>query len=96
LSKQVKTYENKYLRESENERINIKDITTKNNIESEKFKKIIEAIGSETIVEIARAGPDLQAKLLKGLNLNGYILTDGNNPINLFNVASNLTSNNNA
>ena len=39
---------------------------------------------------MARAGPELQAKLLSGLNLQGYILTDGNNPISLFNVANNL------
>jgi major vault protein len=42
------------------------------------------------LVEIARAGPELQAKLLSGLNLTGYILTEGNNPINLFNFANNL------
>jgi major vault protein len=59
-----------------------------NKIEALKFKNIVESLGPETLVEIARAGPELQAKLLQGLNLNGYILTDGNNPINLFNVAN--------
>ena len=32
----------------------------------------------------------MQAELLKGLGLQGYIFTDGNNPINLFNGASQL------
>jgi major vault protein len=59
-------------------------------IEANKFKNIVEALGPETLVEIAKAGPELQSKLLSGLNLSGYILTDGNNPINLFNVANNL------
>lgn len=94
LKLKAKKNDNEYLRESENERINIKKILGESKVEVEKFKKIMEAIGPDTIVEIAKAGPELQAKLLQGLNLSGYILTDGNNPINLFNVANNLTSNN--
>ncbi len=81
------------MRKSEYERLEIKKILKSNEVESNKFKSIIESIGPETIVEIARAGPELQAKLLSGLNLNGYILTNGNNPINLFNVANNLVKN---
>jgi len=29
----------------------------------------------------------MQARLLKGLGLKGYLLTDGNSPVNLFNAA---------
>jgi major vault protein len=72
------------------QKIELKKITETNSIEANKFKKIMEALGSETLVEIAKAGPELQSKLLSGLNLNGYIVTDGNNPISLFNVANNL------
>ena len=36
-------------------------------IESGKFKQIVDAIGSDTIIDIANAGPELQAKLLEGL-----------------------------
>ncbi len=75
---------------SEEQRLSIKRTLETNKIESEKFEKIVKAIGPETLVEISKAGPELQAKLLQGLNLNGYILTDGNNPINLFNVANNI------
>ncbi len=53
----------------------------------------MEALGPQTLVEISKAGPELKAKLLSGLNLNGYIVTDGNNPISLFNVANNLVKN---
>ena len=77
-----------YLKTSEEQRLEIKKIIENNKIEAEKFKNIIDAIGPQTLVEIAKAGPELQAKLLQGLNLSGYILTDGNNPINLFNVAN--------
>lgn len=61
-------------------------------IDANKFKKIITAIGKETIKNIAKAGPETQAKLLKGLGLQGYLVTDGSNPINLFNAAKGMTS----
>jgi len=39
---------------------------------------------------MAKAGPEMQTKLLQGLGLQGFLITDGNNPINLFNTANNL------
>jgi len=62
-------------------------------IESEKFENIIKAIGPQTIVEMSKAGAEYQVELLKGLGLSGFIMTDGNNPINLFNSASGLVGN---
>jgi len=62
-------------------------------IEAAKFKSIIDAIGSDTIEAIARAGPEMQAKLLEGLGLQGFLVTDGSSPINLFNTASGLINN---
>jgi major vault protein len=59
-------------------------------IEANKFKQIIDAIGADTIEAIAMAGPEMQAKLLEGLGLQGYLVTDGNSPINLFNTAFGL------
>jgi len=59
-------------------------------IESNKFKAIIAAIGPNTIASIARAGPEMQAKLLQGLGLKSLMITDGNSPINLFNTAKGL------
>merc|ERR1712146_873519 len=53
-------------------------------IEANKLAQIMEAIGPDTIVAIAEAGPEMQAKLLEGLGLKGYLITDGNSPINLF------------
>jgi len=59
-------------------------------IESTKFANIVEAIGADTIQAIAQAGPEMQAKLLEGLGLQGFLVTDGTSPINLFNTANGL------
>jgi major vault protein len=59
-------------------------------IESSKFKRIVSAIGANTLKEIAQAGPALQLQLLKGLGLKSFIITDGSSPINLFNSAGGL------
>merc|ERR1712146_87504 len=59
-------------------------------IDSYKFSETVSAIGRETITEIARAGPEMQAGLLKGLGLKGFMITDGKNPINLFKTANGL------
>jgi major vault protein len=61
-------------------------------IEAEKFASIVKAIGADTIEAIARAGPEMQAKLLEGLGLQGFLVTDGTSPINLFNTANGLVS----
>jgi major vault protein len=41
-------------------------------------------------VELARAGPETQAKLLKGLGLKGFMISDGKNPLNLFTAANGM------
>lgn len=61
-------------------------------IETNKFKSLVDSIKPETIKSIARAGPEMQARLLKGLGLKGYLMTDGNSPINLFNAAKGMVS----
>jgi len=59
-------------------------------IEAHKFKDIVDAISAETIKSMAEAGPAMQAKLLQGLGLKSFLITDGNSPINLFNTAQGL------
>ena len=59
-------------------------------IEAEKFAEIVSAIGPETIKSIARAGPEMQAKLLKGLGLKSFVITDGHSPVNLLGSAMGL------
>jgi len=74
------------------DKLEIERKTKEADIESKKFKQIIDAIGSDTIEAIARAGPEMQAKLLEGLGLQGFLVTDGSSPINLFNTAQGLVS----
>ena len=59
-------------------------------IEAEKFEKMVQALGPEVIKAIAKAGPQQQADLLKGLGLKSVLLTDGSAPINLFNAAKGM------
>eukprot|EP00669_Euglena_mutabilis_P000679 TRINITY_DN10905_c0_g1_i1.p2 TRINITY_DN10905_c0_g1~~TRINITY_DN10905_c0_g1_i1.p2 ORF type:complete len:358 (-),score=188.01 TRINITY_DN10905_c0_g1_i1:174-1247(-) len=59
-------------------------------IDTAKFSATVAAIGRETIAAMARAGPEMQARLLKGLGLQGYLMTDGTSPINLMNTATSL------
>ncbi|RNF26726.1 major vault protein [Trypanosoma conorhini] len=58
--------------------------------EAERVRRMVAAIGRETIVAVAQAGPEMQAKLLGGLGLKGYLITDGKSPVNLFNTAQGL------
>ncbi|KAG9342877.1 hypothetical protein JZ751_015093 [Albula glossodonta] len=59
-------------------------------IESRRFKELMTSLGSETLKEMARAGPELQVKLLQSLGLKSTLITDGSSPINLFNTANGL------
>uniref|UniRef100_A0A4W4E4Y9 Major vault protein n=1 Tax=Electrophorus electricus TaxID=8005 RepID=A0A4W4E4Y9_ELEEL len=59
-------------------------------IESHRFKQLVESIGSDTLTEMARAGPELQVKLLQALGLKSTLITDGSSPINLFTTANGL------
>jgi major vault protein len=51
---------------------------------------MVDAIGKDTLVSISKAGPEMKAKMLKGLGLKGFLVTDGKNPINLFNTANGM------
>ncbi|KAF1380193.1 hypothetical protein PFLUV_G00184250 [Perca fluviatilis] len=59
-------------------------------IESERFSQLVESLGSDTLKEMARAGPELQVKLLQALGLKSTLITDGASPINLFTTANGL------
>ena len=51
---------------------------------------MVDAIGAQTLKEIATAGPEFQLKMLKALGLQSTLITDGSNPVNLFNTANGL------
>jgi len=68
----------------------LKKKTKLSDIDTMKFQKLIDAIGQNTLKEIALAGPEAQVELLKALGLSGFVMTDGNTPVNLFGFANNL------
>uniref|UniRef100_A0A673BKI2 Major vault protein n=1 Tax=Sphaeramia orbicularis TaxID=375764 RepID=A0A673BKI2_9TELE len=59
-------------------------------IDSQRFGQLVESLGSDTLKEMARAGPELQVKLLQSLGLKSTLITDGSSPINLFTTANGL------
>jgi major vault protein len=61
-------------------------------IEAQKFKDTVDAIGTDTLQQIARAGPEMQAKLLQGLGLKSVMISDGTTPLNLFDTARGMIS----
>ena len=70
--------------------IEIQKSTELANLETGKFKKMVESIGAGTLKDMATAGPELQLKMLQALGLQSTLITDGSNPINLFNTANGL------
>ena len=59
-------------------------------ISAKEFKTRVSTIGPDVIAQIAKAGPELQAQLLKGLGIKSVLITDGKNPLNLFSTAKGL------
>jgi major vault protein len=74
----------------EQNEVEISKSTQITEIETSKFKKMVDAIGANTLKEMATAGPDQQLKMLQALGLQSTLITDGSNPINLFNTANGL------
>ncbi|CAJ1076490.1 major vault protein [Xyrichtys novacula] len=59
-------------------------------MEIERFSQMVESLGSDTLRDMARAGPELQVKMLQALGLKSTLITDGSSPINLFTTANGL------
>jgi len=55
-------------------------IQSSSDIEVSKFTEMCKAIGSDTLKSIALAGPELRAKLMKGLGIDGSFITQGSIP----------------
>lgn len=72
--------------------LEIEKATAMTEITSAEFREKIEAMGTDTIKAIAQAGPEMQARLLEALGIQGMLITDGKNPINLFSTAQGLIS----
>jgi len=80
--------------EKEKNKIAIEKKKALTNIETSQFKKIIDIIGADTLVDISNAGPESQVKLLQAIGLEGFVMTNGSSPINLFNFAKSIVNTN--
>ncbi|BFZ18950.1 hypothetical protein BsWGS_21989 [Bradybaena similaris] len=78
----------KYL--TEQNKMELEKATELSNIEVKKFKEMVEAIGPNTLLAMATAGPDLQVRMLQALGLKSTLITDGTSPINLFTTGAGL------
>merc|ERR1719305_2092560 len=74
----------------EQNRLEINRAEEMSRIESEKFKNMVDSLGTDAIRAIASGPQDHQVKMLQSLGLNSTLITDGRTPINLFNTASGL------
>lgn len=75
---------------AEQNKMELEKTTELSSIEVNKFKEMVASIGSNTLLAMATAGPDLQVRMLQGLGLKSTLITDGSSPINLFTTASGL------
>lgn len=94
---QIEKMEHDIKLQYEKEKNNI-ELTAKqkiSDIQTKKTQDIIDTIGRDVLIQISQAEPEAQLNLLKSLGLEGFIMTDGNSPINLFNFANKITKTNN-
>lgn len=90
LQRLIKAREQELSYKKEIDRLEVEKQEKLAQIESQKFSQLMESLGSETLKEIARAGPELQLKMLQALGLKSTLITDGSSPINLFTTANGL------
>lgn len=79
---------------SEQDEMMLNKLRKMSQIEYTKFNKYVASLGRDTIIAMAKSGPENKAKLLKSMGLEGYLVTDGKTPINLFNAAEGLIKRN--
>lgn len=80
----------KYDYESKENEINASEQEQLAKVEVDKIERMMKALGPSTLAQIINAEPQMQQDLLKSLGLQGYLMTDGRNPINLFDTANGL------
>uniref|UniRef100_A0A672G5I6 Major vault protein n=1 Tax=Salarias fasciatus TaxID=181472 RepID=A0A672G5I6_SALFA len=90
LQRLMKAREQELNYKKEMDRLDIEKQERLAQIESERFAQLVKSLGSDTLTEMARAGPELQVKMLQALGLKSTLITDGSSPINLFTTANGL------
>ncbi|XP_077068415.1 major vault protein isoform X1 [Siphateles boraxobius] len=90
LARLCKAREQELIYKKETDRMEVEKRQKLAEIESLRLKELIGNLGADTLKEMARAGPELQVKLLQSLGLKSTLITDGSSPINLFSTANGL------
>ncbi|XP_027897467.1 major vault protein [Xiphophorus couchianus] len=90
LQRLAKAREQELSYKKELDRLEVEKQERLSQLDSQRFRQMMESLGSDTLKEIARAGPELQVKMLQSLGLKSTLITDGSSPINLFTTANGL------
>lgn len=90
LLRLAKAREQELSYKKEMDRLEVEKQEKLSQIDSQRFSQLVQSLGSDTLKEMARAGPDQQVKMLQALGLKSTLITDGSSPINLFTTASGL------
>ncbi|XP_054615013.1 major vault protein [Dunckerocampus dactyliophorus] len=90
LQRLAKAREQELSYRKEMDRLDVEKKERLTNMESQHFSQVVASLGSDTLKEMARAGPELQVKLLQALGLKSTLITDGASPISLFTTANGL------
>lgn len=93
MNKQKQFFDEDILHMEKMSELIIKKAQESSDTEINKIESMVKAIGKDTLVELARAGPESQAKILGGLGIKSLLITDGKNPVNLFNTSLGLLGN---
>ena len=75
---------------TEQSRLELSKAQEMSNIEANRFKSMVDALGADTLRAIASGPQDHQVKMLQSLGLTSTLITDGRTPINLLNTAQGL------
>ena len=75
---------------AEQNRLEISRAEQMAHIETEKFKSMIGALGTDSLRALASGPQDHQVRLLQSLGIQSTLITDGRTPINLLNTARGL------
>uniref|UniRef100_A0A8C5EG46 Major vault protein n=1 Tax=Gouania willdenowi TaxID=441366 RepID=A0A8C5EG46_GOUWI len=90
LQRLMKAREQELAYKKEMDLLEVEKLERVSQLEMERTVKLIQSLGADTLAQMARAGPELQVKMLQALGLKSTLITDGTSPINLFTTAGGL------
>ncbi|KAJ5072278.1 major vault protein [Anaeramoeba ignava] len=77
-------YDLDYTHQERMDNLDLEKAKNLSEIKSQALKKIVDAISVQTLQNIAKASPLFKSRILKGLGVRNYLITDGKSQINMF------------